>query len=299
MTIVAMDIETDDLNATVIHVICTKDVNTGETDQFLNVTTIPEERKRFIEYCSSVDRFVLHNGIGFDIPVINRLVQPNLIRTDQVIDTLIVSRLIDYTLDGKGHSLKAWGKRLGDFKIGFTDFSKLTQEMVDYCHQDVNVTVQLYEKFKKTIHDPEWQEALACEHEIQALCEEMTANGFYFDEDKAEELLGEIVTRMDELNEGFQKDFPEKLQEVHRLTYRKKKDGSLGHHVVNAQKKYYFTIVDWSVDPPELVCLDYVAFNPASPKQRIDRLWECGWQPYEKTKGHIEYDREESRRSWG
>lgn len=296
MKTVAMDIETDDLDATHIWVICTQDVDTGETDQFLNVTTIPEERERFIAFCRDTDRYVLHNGIGFDIPVINRLVQADLIHTDQIVDTLIVSRLIDYTRDGKGHSLKAWGQRLGEYKIGFNDFSMLTQEMIDYCHQDVVVTVQLYRKFQKVIDDPEWQVSLRVEHDIQALCEEMTNNGFYFDEDTAEELLGEVLTRMEELEAGFQEDFPPKLKEVKRIKYRVKADGSLYKNVEESMANYYFSTVDRSVDPPDLVCMDYIPFNPGSPKQRIERLWEAGWKPYEKTKGHIDYEREQQRK---
>lgn len=294
----AMDIETDDLNATHIWVICTEDMQTGEKFQFLNVNTISEERERFIAHVVGYDRFVLHNGLGFDIKVINRLVQPDLIRPEQVCDTLIVSRLIDFTLDGKGHSLKAWGKRLGDFKLDFSDWSMLTEEMIEYCHQDVTVTVKLFNRFKKVILDPMWQEALKVEHEIQALCERMSDNGFYFDEDKAEELLGEILTRMEELNEGFQVDFPPKLTEVNRIKYRAKADGSLYSNVVKAQEKYFATALDKSVEPNELVCYEFISFNPASPKQRIERLWEAGWEPVEKTAGHIKYDRENTRRTW-
>jgi len=289
--IVAMDIETDSLDATFIWVICAEDVETGERERFLNTTTIPEERERFIAYCSGVDKFVFHNGIGFDVPVINRLLG-NIIDQQSVIDTLIVSRLVDYTLDGKGHSLKAWGKRLGDFKIGFNDFSKLSDEMIEYCEQDVAVTVKLYRHFKKVIQDPEWQESLRCEHDIQILCEQMTANGFYFEEDKAEELLGEICERMEALEASFQEDFPPKLTEVNRIQYRRKADGSLFSSVIKAREKYYSTSLDKSVEPNELVCYDYIPFNPASPKQRIDRLWEAGWEPFEKTKGHIDYERE-------
>lgn len=301
MKTVAMDIETDSLDATRIWVVCAEDVDTGEQYQFFNLTTIPEEKERFIDFCRGVDRYVLHNGIGFDIPVINRLVQPGLIQTGEVIDTLIVSRLIDFTLDGKGHSLRAWGQRLGEYKIDFgKDFSKLTEDMVAYCQQDVTVTVKLYKRFKDVVHNPAWYQALECEHHIQALCEEMTDNGFYFDQDKAEELLGEIITRLEELEAGFQEDFPPKLQEVNRIKYRKKADGTLYKNVVDAQQKYAFTALDKSVNPPELVCLEYVPFMPSSPPQRIDRLWEAGWKPYEKTKGHIEYEREQARqqRSW-
>jgi hypothetical protein len=288
---VAMDIETESLNPQYIWVICAEDVETGEREQFCNLTTIPEEKERFIEYCSGIDNFVFHNGLGFDVPVINRLLG-QVIDPQKVIDTLVVSRLVDYTLDGAGHSLKAWGKRLGDFKIGFTDFSKLSDEMIEYCIQDVVVTVKIYRHFKKVIQDPDWQDSLRCEHDIQMLCEDMTANGFYFDEDQAEELLGEIQTRMERLEQGLQEDFPPKLTEVNRIKYRRKADGSLFSSVTKAQEKYFATALDKSVTPNELVCYEYIPFNPASPKQRIERLWEAGWEPFEKTKGHIEYERE-------
>jgi len=298
MTTVAMDIETDDLNATRIWVICTEDVDTGNKQEFINVDSDQQQKERFIEYVKGIDNFVFHNGLGFDVAVINRLVQPDLINPQSVIDTLVVSRLVDYTLDGKGHSLDAWGRRLGDHKIGFKDFSALTQEMIVYCHQDVTVTVKLYRRLKSVITDPEWQDALRCEHDIQILCEDMTANGFYFDHQKAAELLTEIKDRMAQLEAGFQEDFPPKLEEVHRVIYRKKKDGGDFSTVTKARDKYYQTKVDWSVQPPELVCYDWVEFNPGSPKQRIERMWEAGWEPYEKTKGHIEYERESSRGSW-
>lgn len=296
---VAMDIETDSLDATRIWVICSEDVDTGEQEQFLNVDTIPEEKERFIDFCSTVHTFIFHNGIGFDVGVLNRLVAPSVVPATMVLDTLILSRLVDYTLDGKGHSLREWGKRLGEYKTGVESFDVLTQEMIDYCKQDVRVTVKLYEKFKKVVNDPDWQDAIRAEHDIQILCEEMTDNGFYFDKAKAENLLEEITQRMTELEDGFQKDFPPKLEEVNRIKYRKKKDGTLMSNVVKAQEKYYQTALDKSVYPPELVCYDWINFNPASPKQRIERLWEAGWQPFEKTKGHIDYERESKRRSWG
>ena len=295
--IVAMDIETESLTPEHIWVICAEDVDTGEQEQFLNVTSIPEERDRFVEYCNNCSSFVFHNGLGFDVPVINKLLG-QVIDPQKVIDTLVVSRLVDYTLDGAGHSLKAWGKRLGDFKIGFNDFSKLSDEMIEYCQQDVTVTVKVYQHFKNVIQSPDWEESLRCEHDIQILCEQMHDNGFYFDQDTAEELLGEIQTRMEDLEQSFQEDFPPKLTEVNRIKYRRKADGSLFSSVTKAQEKYFATALDKSVDPNELVCYEYIPFNPASPKQRIERLWEAGWEPFEKTKGHIEYDREQAR-SWG
>lgn len=301
---VAMDIETDGLNPSRIWVICAEDVDTGERNQFLNVTTIQEERERFIEYCMGVDKFVFHNGIGFDVPVINRLLGGEVINLNQVVDTLIMSRLIDYNVKpyvkgtNKQHSLKAWGIRLNAYKGDFSDFSKLTQKMIDYCVQDVVITVKLYNKFRHVIEDPEWIDSIWCEHQIQMVCETMSAHGFYFDKDKAEVLLDEIQERMASLESKFQEDFPPELKEVKRLKYRKKADGTLYSYVTRAQQEYPKTVVDWSEDPPKLVCYDYVPFQPSSVPKRIDKLWELGWKPYEKTKGHMDYEREQKAKSW-
>lgn len=323
--IVAMDIETESLDPQYIWCICAEDVETGDRETFVNLTTIPEEKERFVEYCRTVDKFVFHNGLGFDVPVVNRLLG-NVIPEQDVIDTLVVSRLVNYDVKVEDdiirknllakhkkqavveklfpnrmvgrHSLQAWGCRLGEYKGSFNDFSKLSQEMIDYCIQDVVVTIKIYQKFKNIIHDPDWQESLRCEHDIQMLCEQMTVNGFYFNKAKAEELLHEVQETMQSIEQSLQEDFPPKLTEVNRIKYRRKADGSLFASVTNAQQKYFATALDKSVDPNELVCYDYIPFNPASPKQRIERLWEAGWEPFEKTKGHIEYDREKAR-SWG
>lgn len=290
MKTVAMDIETDSLDAKHIWIIVAQDVATGETEVFRNLTSDPVEAMRFKHYCHKCDKFVFHNGIGFDVPVINRLLG-RTIEPKDVIDTLIVSRMIDYSIE-KGHSLDAWGKRLGLHKGDFKDFEGgLTPEMEEYCINDVAVTVKLYQKFKSVILDKEWADSLRIEHDIQIICEQMTDNGFYFDEAQAEEFLGDIVTRMEELEAQFQVDFPPKLTEVKRIKYRLKKDGSLMKSVEDALTKYPHTYVD-NMGEPMLVCHDYVSFNPGSTLHRIDRLWEAGWQPVDKTKGHIKFMRE-------
>jgi DNA polymerase-1 len=38
--------------------------------------------------------------------------------------------------------------------------------------------------------------------------------------------------------------------------------------------------------------IEFVPFNPGSPKQIVERLNESGWKPYENTKGHIKAERE-------
>ena len=110
----------------------------------------------------TADTIIGHNIIGYDIPVIKRL-YPWINPTGTIVDTLILSHLyypnllgvdkkrneIPSKLFGR-HSLEAYGYRLGEHKGDYvkdTDWSQWSQEMEDYCKQDVVVTTKLCEHF--------------------------------------------------------------------------------------------------------------------------------------------------------
>ena len=108
------------------------------------------------------DVLVGHNIIGFDIPVIKRL-YPWFNPSGTIVDTLILSRcyhpnLLDIDKNSKKipeklygrHSLEAYGYRLGEYKGNFaktTDWKEWSQDMQDYCVQDVVVTNKLCQHF--------------------------------------------------------------------------------------------------------------------------------------------------------
>ena len=108
------------------------------------------------------DVLVGHNIIGFDLPIIKKL-YPWFDPSGTVMDTLLLSRLYHPNLldiDKKSnkipsklfgrHSLEAYGHRLGEYKGDFgqgTDWKEWSQEMEDYCIQDVMVTKKLCDHF--------------------------------------------------------------------------------------------------------------------------------------------------------
>ena len=95
-----VDIETDSLDATKIHSIVDKDVDSGRVYPFP-----PDLLHGFRDWSLGVKQFIMHNGLTFDAPVLNRLLNTK-IKVNQVIDTLILSQLFNPIREG--HSLKAW-----------------------------------------------------------------------------------------------------------------------------------------------------------------------------------------------
>jgi len=159
------DLETDGLlnDVTCIHCLVIYD---SENDQTLvyNDQGSEEPIVRGIQLLEEADVICGHNVISYDIPVIEKI-YPWFKCTALVVDTLLLSRLyhadmfeVDKRLNNSRfplqlrgrHSLEAYGYRLGEYKGEFgktTDWKKWSQEMQDYCEQDVKVTTKLCEHF--------------------------------------------------------------------------------------------------------------------------------------------------------
>jgi len=242
----------------------------------------------FPTYAKGVDRWVFHNGLSFDAPVINRLIG-DVIPIEKVVDTFVVSRLVNYS-NYSGHGLDEIGISLGQPKTVFNDFSKFSMEMQNYCKDDVDLGTKVYLKYKPYIDDPAWAKSMWIEHQTAQLCKEMHDNGFKFDLDLAMKVLPQIKERLYELEANMKDAWPDELVEYKRLKYRTKEDGTIYATVTNAMDDNPKTTIDYS-DPlnPELVCYQWSAFNPGSTKDRVEKLWGAGWSPTEKSNGHYKF----------
>ena len=284
--IVLADIEADGLRPTKIHVIVIKPVGQPR------ITFTDMSKFKSWVKSNEITRWVFHSGLTYDVPVINRLVEKDLIDPQYVIDTFVVSRLVNY-MKFNTHSLDEIGKYLGVHKGNYTGgWDVCTTEMIEYCEQDVEVLEAIFNHYRKYILDPSWAKAMRVEHDTAIICNDMQETGFQFNKTEAEKILLEVQTEMTSLESEFRSAFPPTLVEQTRIQVRKKKDGTLFKNVEEALLKYPSTYID---DDGMLVCLDYQGFNPGSSKQRIDKLWDAGWSPTEKTDGHKKYLRENSR----
>lgn len=275
---VVADIEADSFWPSRIWVIVTREVGQEDTKVWLK-----PDFPAFIEYAKGVDEWVFHNGLNYDVPHINRLLGEQVIDPDTVWDTFVLSRMIAFNRFN-GHGLDEIGQSIGVPKTHFDDFSHLSQEMIDYCIDDVNLGYKVYQKFERFIDDTSWRDSIVSEHRTARLCFDMHCNGFMFDVPAAKVLHADIRQRMDDLEAEFSTLWPPVRTEVNRIKYRIRKDGQLYPNVAKTLAE-----ADCERDGSELVIYEYITFNPGSTKDRVDELWAAGWQPIEKTDSHYKF----------
>ena len=146
-----------------------------------------------------------HNLIGYDMPVLERL-WGITVAPERVLDTLVLSRLCEPSKSG-GHSLRNWGECLGFPKGDHTDWSQLSQEMIDYCIRDVEVTEAVHQKLMQdmTCFSPN---CIELEHKVQASVQQQEINGWTLDQPLARDLCATFKERMNEIEEELQQKFP-------------------------------------------------------------------------------------------
>lgn len=283
---IVFDIEADGLLDTVSRIWCVVciDIDTGKTYTFggPDMTAWVGE---FLEFSKKVTLWVGHNIIGYDLPVLERFTGLS-VPLEQVLDTLVMSRLIK-AQRSKGHSLDAWGEYLKYPKLEFTAFHSYSQEMLEYCINDVKLNLLVYQHLMRWFSKDLWKDALSDEQFLARICHELGENGFSFDSKAATSMHKELVDTLSDLTDRLRVDFPPRAKLLDVRSPKVKKDGSIS----KVGLKWASPDTTFSPDS-EFSLVEWVPFSPGSPKQVVTRLNEIGWKPIEKTKGHLKLEQE-------
>jgi len=272
-----VDIETNDIKATKIWCVCAKDLDGNSYEWRRDVTF-----EGLQEVLDSYDKISFHNGIGFDIPILKNILNIN-IDQDKVVDTLVLSRLANPSKEG-GHSLKAWGEYLGNYKGDYNNWLFLTDEMVAYCHQDVEVTIQTYKHLIKVLKGFSLK-SINLEHEVQWIIQEQIRNGVLFNEEKAYILLGKLLEKQIILKDEVQQVFIPLPTPIREVQPKYKKDGSLSIVGLKALENPLKTVQG------AFTLIEFKEFNLGSRQQIAQYLIRFGWKPKDFTdKGNIIID---------
>ncbi|MDA9877871.1 DNA polymerase [Luminiphilus sp.] len=250
------DLESNGLynDVSTIHCIVLKDIDTNKIIQV--------DVKEALKLLSEAELIIGHNIIKYDIPVLKKLY--GFETKAKVFDTLVATRLIWSDLTDSDmkrvhtinyprslvnrHSLKAWGIRLGNYKQQIdTDWSVFTQEMLEYCIQDVEVTHTLYQKI---LGQKIFSESLELEHAVAQIISRQEIYGVMFDKEKAIKLYAELSSERDTIKQEMEETFkPITIKRVSEKTGKPLKD-------------------------------KVVEFNPSSRRQIADRLkTKYNWKP--------------------
>ena len=276
---IILDIETNSTHDKIWCVVC-RDIDKGVVSTFVQSSSLQD----FINGCDIV---VTHNGIFFDFPVLKK-VWGITVKKSQVVDTLVLARLYDPSIEG-GHSLEAWGERLGHYKAPYKkiwswltgtsligedkDGKKFDQSnlafdepvmsaLLWYCVQDTKVTAELYKHLTQEMENDFSKESITLEHEVAIIIAEQERNGFRLDMPKALCLLSELKTKLDNIQIEMETIFPP-------IVISGRTHGTSGKPLKDI------------VTP----------FNPGSRQQIAKRLQEKGWKPKKHTeKGAVIVD---------
>ena len=130
--------------------------------------TVKDNVDEGIELLQKAEALAGHNIVSYDLQLLLEL-YPDFKVPDKIHDTLILSRLYhpnmqedDYMRKPYGmpkklygsHGLEAWGHRLGEHKGSFgkeNDWSTYSPEMLEYCLQDVNLNLCLYQRLYRRL----------------------------------------------------------------------------------------------------------------------------------------------------
>lgn len=268
-----IDIETESLEANHVWCMVAKNLGDGTCHRYT-----PGSDLLWLRSLSEDPeiRWVGHNAISFDIPILNR--HFNLgIPLSRVVDTLVLSYLYNPHLEG-GHALADWGQRLGLPKDEFGIFDHYSPELLARCERDVDINIELYKQLSakmKGIGFSEW--SCQIEHRTRAIIDVQQMAGCGFDTQRAIRFRGDLEQNQANLSKQVYELFPRSLAEVARYPIRHRKDGSRFSSYQRHVKK--FPKVEDAPDGATYRCYDWTEFDLASPKQRVQKLLGLGWVP--------------------
>ena len=266
---IVFDIEANGLNPDKVWVIVAHELDTQETKVFSG-TTLYDFNTYIQDLHGDVYELIGHNIIDYDIPVLERILGTDF-GSCNVTDTLVLSRLADPSREG-GHSLEAWGQRLGCPKGEHNDWDNYSPEMVEYCEQDVRVNVKVYNALRGALSDF-GSESISLEHQVQRIISTQIRNGWSLDQENAFVLLAKLKERKFDLEEAVHNTFKPLPTFVRNVKPKFKKDASLS--VVGLK----FLGEQWATVGGEFSRIDYPEFNLGS-RQQIGRyLQYFGWKP--------------------
>ena len=185
-----------------------RNIETGAVRRLYGAELTAQHFAKAIEGATEI---IGHNIVGYDLPVlalyglltyrIGYPGEPSFLNGSIVefTDTLLWSKLLNADRLG-GHSLEAWGKRLGNHKTYFEEWDRFSTEMLEYCVQDTSVNQTILEALEKEKAGSAFDLAYSMEIKLADLTLRQELFGFELDTTLAHKNLVFLEQQMQEIS---------------------------------------------------------------------------------------------------
>lgn len=291
MRIATGDLETDGLLDTVTRVWCgVFKENDGSVHKFR-----PHQIDEMLTYMDSIDVLKMHNGIGFDWPVLKKLYGYEY--KGKKVDTLVMSRLLNpkrlvpFNCPNKKagpHSVEAWGWRVGRGKPEHNDWAQFSEEMLHRCTEDVEIQELIYSALMKEAEGSKWRDAFLLSFKLFENLQKQEEYGWLVDQPHMHKCISLLTHWIRKIDLAVTPSLPKVL-----IVDETKKDGEYNYVRKPFLKSGQYSeatsgfILSAGLDPddkPVMGCFSRVSFRPTnldSGDETKDFLLGLGWEPKE------------------
>lgn len=285
------DLEADNFvrEATKAHCGVFKDKDTGEITKFR-----PHQMAEMLAHMDSYDVLVFHNGIGYDMPLLDKLFGYKF--KGKLVDTLIMSRLFNPKRlvppncpnKKSPHSIEAWGYRVGRGKPEHNDWEHFSEDMLHRCTEDVEILELVYYELLKEMKAGDWKPALMLSFKLFENLQMQEDYGWLVDRPHMDFCISQLTNWIRRMDMALTPALP-MILEIEET----KKNGEINHVRKPFLKsgKYSESVCNWIAnaglelaDAPVAGVFSRIRFRPVdlnSNAETKDYLLAEGWEPLE------------------
>lgn len=255
----------------------------------------PGDVKKMLEYLDTVDVLIMHNGLGYDLPLLEKLY--GYVFKGKVVDTLIMSRLLKpkrllpFNCPDKKigpHSIAAWGYRVGRGKPEHNDWEVFSPEMLHRCSEDVEILILVYDALMEESKGRGWRNALLLTFDLFKNLQKQEQYGWLVDTNHMKRCVHQLERWIDRIDRSIHKFLPTVIE-----VEENKVKGEYGYIRKPFLKsgKYSESVCNWYRDSgvvrddyPVGACFTRITFrktNLNSNDETKKFLLELGWEPKE------------------
>lgn len=154
------------------------------------------------EFLNSQATLIGHNIIEYDLPALEKVLGIKIDPKVKRIDTMIMSKVLDYKRFGFGHGLALFGNKYGRPKPEHEEWDRFSDEMIFRCVEDVHISELAFLELKKELlenpNKERLQLGLRVEHQLSEFSARASLHGFPFDVDSAIALRARLARFIEE-----------------------------------------------------------------------------------------------------